>query len=298
VRPAIAMNARPRTAFTNEIRNGADDNASGTAAILELARLLQLHPTRRSIVLVNFTGEELGLLGSAYFVEHAPFPLDSVQAMLNFDMVGRLRDDKLIVYGVATATELAGVVSAANVAPALKIMAVGDGFGPSDHSSFYGKNLPVLHFFTDLHDDYHRATDDADKIDVGGMARVVSLAERITRDLADRDGRLTFVRAPVRATAGASSRTGSQVYLGSVPDMGAGDVGGMKLSGVSPGSPADKAGLKAGDIIVELAGATVKDLYSYSEALYSHQPGETIEIVVLRDGKHVTFPVTLGKRGG
>jgi hypothetical protein len=283
---------------TNEIRNGADDNASGTAAILELARLLRKNPARRSIVLVNFTGEELGLLGSAYFMEHTPFPLDSVQAMLNFDMVGRLRDDKLIVYGVATASELPGIVNAANAAPALKLLAVGDGFGPSDHSSFYGRNIPVLHFFTDLHEDYHRATDDADKIDVGGMARVVGFAERITRDLANRERRLTFVRAPVRASAGASSRAGSQVYLGSVPDMGAGDVAGMKLAGVSPGSPADKAGLKAGDIIVELAGAPVKDLYSYSEALYSHQPGETIEIVVLREGKRVAATVTLGKRGG
>jgi len=282
------------------IRNGADDNASGVAAILELARLLRAQPTKRSVAIVAFSGEELGVLGSAHFVDHPPFPLDSVQAMLNFDMVGRLRDDKLMVYGTATASEMAGIVSAANVAPPFKLVAIGDGTGPSDHAPFYLKNMPVLHFFTDLHDDYHRATDDADKINAGGMARVVAMAERITRDIGDRAARLTFVRAPSHATAGASSRSGSgsQAYLGSVPDMGAADVKGMRLSGVRPGSPADAAGLKGGDVIVELGGTAVSDLYSYTDALYSHQPGDKITIVVLRGTERVTVEVTLGKRGG
>jgi hypothetical protein len=281
----------------NEIHNGADDNASGTAAVLELGRLLRAHPTRRSVALVHFTGEELGLLGSQYFVEHAPFPVDSVQAMLNFDMVGRLRDDKLLVYGVATAGELPEIVRRANVAPALAITAIGDGFGPSDQSSFYAKNVPVLHFFTDLHGDYHRGSDDADKISTAGMVRVVALAERVARDLGDRDARLTFVRSAAPVASSNSSRTGSLVYLGSIPDMGASDTPGLRLSGVRPGSPADLGGLRAGDIIVELAGAQVKDLYTYSDALYSHQPGETIEIVVKRGAERVTVKVTLGKRG-
>ncbi|MFN8572970.1 MAG: M28 family peptidase [Gemmatimonadaceae bacterium] len=279
-----------------EIHNGADDNASGTVAVMELARLLKRHPTRRSIAIVNFSGEELGLLGSAYFADHAPFALDSVQAMLNFDMVGRLRDDKLLVYGVATATELPDIVRAANTqAPLFKISAIGDGFGPSDHSSFYAKNVSVLHFFTDVHEDYHRVTDDADKIDLGGIARVVALAERITRDLGDRQARLTFVKstAPVSSN---SSRTGPQPSLGTIPDMGATDVAGMRISGVRGGSPADAAGMKAGDIIVELGGVPVKDLYSYSDALYSHKPGDVVSIVVKRGSERVTFQVTLGKR--
>jgi hypothetical protein len=280
----------------NEIRNGADDNASGTAAILELARLLAAAPPRRSILVVAFSGEELGLLGSQYFVEHSPVPLDSVQAMLNFDMVGRLRDDRLIVYGVATASELPEVLETANVAPALRISAVGDGFGPSDQSSFYAKDLPVLHFFTDAHADYHRVSDDADKIDLGGIARVVAFAGRVARELADRPARLTFSRAPVSASAPASSRTGSQVYLGSIPDMGASEVPGLRLSGVRPGSPADSGGLKAGDVVVELGGRAVKDLTTYSEALYAHQPGDRVMIVALRAGQRITTEVTLGKR--
>ena len=280
----------------SEIRNGADDNASGTAAVLELARLLRQRPPRRSVVFVLFSGEELGLLGSQHFVEHPPVPLDSIQAMLNFDMVGRLRNDRLIVYGVASATEMDSIVNGANLTPPLRISAVGDGFGPSDHSSFYAKNLPVLHFFTDLHEDYHRATDDAPQIALEGVARVVALAERITRTLADRPSRLTFVRAPVSAAA--SPRNSSQAWLGTVPDMGANDVSGLRITGVRAGSPADSAGLREGDVIVELGGAPVKDLYTYSDALYAHQPGDRVTIVYLRGGQRHTVQATLGRRGG
>ena len=278
------------------IRNGADDNASGTAAVLELARLFAAHPARRTIVVAHFSGEELGLLGSQWFVDHAPIPLDSVAAMVNFDMVGRLRRDKLIVYGVSTARELPAIVDSANVAPALTISAVGDGFGPSDHSSFYAKGIPVLHFFTDLHDDYHRATDDVEKIDAAGEARVVAVAERVVRAIADRTTPLTPVRAAAPAPT-AGSREGSNVYLGSIPDMSAGEVPGLRLTGVRAGSPADSAGLKAGDVIVELGGRAVKDLYSYSDALYAHKPGEQVAIVFLRSGARQTTTVTLGRRG-
>ena len=278
------------------IRNGADDNASGTAAVLELARLFAAHPARRSIVFVNFGGEELGLLGSQWFVDHPPVPLDSVSAMVNFDMVGRLRHDKLIVYGVATARELPAIMDSANVAPALAISAVGDGFGPSDHSSFYAKGIPVLHFFTDLHEDYHRASDDVDKIDAVGEARVVALAERAVRSIADRAARLTPVRAAAPAPM-AGGREGSNVYLGSIPDMSAGDSPGLRLTGVRAGSPADSAGLRAGDVIVELGGHPVKDLYSYSDALYSHKPGERVEIGFVRGGARQSTTVTLGRRG-
>jgi hypothetical protein len=282
------------------IRNGADDNASGTAAVLELARLLSRRPARRSVLFVNFSGEELGLLGSQYFVDNSPVPLDSVQGMLNFDMVGRLRNDKLLVYGVATSPEFPALVQSANTAgagaPGLAVTAIGDGFGPSDHSSFYARDIPVLHFFTDLHDDYHRATDDTDKIDAGGEARVIALAERIVRDLGNRPSRLPFVRTAQPATS-MGPRQGSNVYFGSVPDMGATDVAGLRVSGVRPGSPADRAGLMGGDVIVEFGGTPVKDLYEYTDALYSKKPGDVVIVTVLRKGERVTLTATLGERG-
>ncbi|HEX4934525.1 MAG TPA: M28 family peptidase, partial [Gemmatimonadaceae bacterium] len=249
--------------------------------------------------IVAFSGEELGLLGSAWFVEQTPFSLDSVQAMLNFDMVGRLRDDRLMVYGTATATELPKIVGEANTAPPFTLIAIGDGSGPSDHASFYLRNLPVLHFFTDLHEDYHRATDDAERINAAGMARVTAFAERITRALADRPARLTFVRAPVTATrTGTPSRAGPQPYLGSIPDMAAIDVRGVRLTGVRPGSPADSAGLRAGDIIIAIGGKEVSDLYTYTDALYAHAPGDEVEVVVVRDRARLTVKVTLARRAG
>lgn len=279
------------------IRNGADDNASGSAAVLELARLISAEPLRRSVVFVNFSGEELGLLGSQYFVDHSPVPLDSVVAMLNFDMVGRMRGDSLIVYGVATAKEMKAVLDSANTGVGLSIRGLGDGFGPSDHSSFYARNIPVLHFFSNLHEDYHRATDDVDKINAAGEVKIIALAERVAREIDRRDSRLSFVRmaAPPPVTAG----SGSNVYLGSIPDMAAPEhIKGLKLTGVRAGSPADSGGLKAGDIIVEFGGKAVEDLQSYSDALYSYKPGDLVDVVVMRGTERVKLRVKLGRRGG
>ncbi len=278
------------------IRNGADDNASGTAAILELARMLSIEKPRRSVIFANFSGEEQGLLGSQYFVDNSPVPLGKIVAMLNFDMVGRMKNDGLMVFGTATATEMAGLVDSANTG-ILKVTSSGDGFGSSDHSSFYAKEIPVLHFFTDLHEDYHRATDDTEKINLGGQARVVDFAYRIALRIDQRPARLTYVRstAPSRAIG---SGQGSQTYLGSVPDMAASEIPGLRLTGVRPGSPADVGGVKPGDIIVELGGTVVTDLYTYSEALYSKKPGDSVRIVYLRDGKRNETTVVLGRRGG
>lgn len=277
------------------IRHGADDNASGTAAVMELARLFARKPARRSIIVANFSGEELGLLGSQYFVEHSPVPLDSIDAMLNFDMVGRMRDNKLIVYGVATAKELSAIVDSANTAPKISVTALGDGYGPSDQSSFYAEGIPVLHFFTDLHEDYHRATDVASKVDVADEARVVDFAERIARAIADRPARLTYVRSapPPRMAQG----DGNGAWFGSVPDMSAADVVGVRLMGVTPGSPADKAGVRKGDIVVEFGGMEVKDLYQYTDALRAHKPGDEVKVVIERNGKRLTFAARLGARG-
>jgi hypothetical protein len=282
---------------SHAVRLGADDNASGTAAVLELARLFAHAPAKRSIIFANFSGEEEGLLGSEYFADHAPVPIDSIDAMVNFDMVGRLKNDRLIVYGVGTATELPSLLDSANRVAHFALTAQGDGFGPSDQSSFYAKNIPVLHFFTDLHDDYHRATDTPDKINGAGEARVVALAERVIRDIADRPARLTFVKSAAPARMGGADNA-SDVYLGSIPDMASGDEPGLKLTGVRAGSPADLGGLKAGDVIVEFGGKPVKDLYQYSDALYAHKPGDRVTVVVLRDGQRLSLQVTLGKRGG
>jgi len=149
-----------------------------------------------------------------------------------------------------------------------------------------------------VHDDYHRATDDVERIAAGGAARVVALAERIVRDVADRPARLTFIRAPSSAMGGARSSGTGGTYFGSVPDMGAGDVKGMRISGVSPGSPADKAGLKAGDVVVSFGGVVVTDLYSYTDALRAKKPGDVVEVVVVRGGERLTLTATLGRRGG
>jgi len=276
------------------IHNGADDNASGAAAVLELARLLARRPPSRSVIFVTFSGEELGLLGSQYFVDHPPVPLEKMVAMINFDMVGRLRD-RLIVYGVATADEMARILDSANVEPKVKVSATGDGFGSSDHSSFFAKGIPVLHFFTDIHPQYHRSTDDIEMIDAGGEARVVSMAARVVRRIADGPG-LTF-RKPLAPVSRTSSCRNNDVSAGTIPNMGATDVGGLQLSGVREGGPAQKGGLKAGDIVVEFGGAKIKDLYEYTDALCSHKPGDTVNIVVNRNGEILTLSVTLGKRG-
>ena len=279
------------------IRPGADDNGSGTVAVMDIARRIARRPTNRSVIIANFSGEELGLLGSVQFANNLPVPKEKVQAMVNLDMIGRMRNDKLIVYGVATATEMKGIVDSANVEPKLTLAAVGDGEGPSDHAAFYRKDLPVLHLFTDLHDDYHSAADVAEKLNIDGLVRIADYTERVVRALADRPGRLTFQRVQTAGANRPSARPGGGAYLGSVPDMGAADVKGMQLSGVRPGSPAEKGGLKAGDIIIKFGGKTINNIYDYTDALGSHKPGDVVEVMVQRAGGQVTLQITLGTRG-
>ncbi|HJU90448.1 MAG TPA: M20/M25/M40 family metallo-hydrolase [Gemmatimonadaceae bacterium] len=281
----------------NVIRNGADDNASGTATVLELARLLARTPPKRSIIFITFSGEELGLLGSQYFVQNSPVPLDRVTAMLNFDMVGRMTGDQLMLIGVGTAAEFPEIIAAANSGNELQIRPVPQAGGGSDHMSFITRGVPAVHFFTGLHQDYHRATDDVEKVDFEGITRVIEIAERIARDIADRPAKLTRAQPAAQPVASGSSARGPRPYLGSVPDMSAVDVKGVRLSDVTSGSPADLAGLRRGDVVVQLQGAEVTDLQSYSDALYAHRPGDEVTIVVLRDGQRVTLRAKLGTRG-
>lgn len=278
--------------------NGADDNASGVAAMLEIARRLSLTRPARSVLFVAFSGEEEGLLGSAYYVKYPPVPNDSVVAMLNFDMVGRLKDDKLVIYGVETAREWRGLIDSLNTTAKFALTLQGDGYGPSDHTSFTLVKRPVLHFFTGTHPDYHRTTDDADRINLDGIARVAALAADVVRSAGNRGGPLTFVEsAPPAAAAGGSRSSGYGAYLGSIPDM-TGNPGGVALSGVRAGSPAEIGGLKAGDIIVRIGTHLVPDLQAMTDALRAYAPGDTVEIAFRRDGTEQRVQVVLGRRGG
>jgi hypothetical protein len=278
--------------------NGADDNASGVAAVLEIARRLKASPPARSVIFVAFSGEEEGLLGSGHFVKFPPVPNEKVVAMLNFDMVGRLRDDKLVIYGVETAKEWRAMIDSLNRGTKFALTLQGDGYGPSDHTSFTVVKKPVLHFFTGTHADYHRTTDDFGAINVDGIARVASLAVDVTRQIAGKGYALTFVES-VRpmASAGSSRTSGYGAYLGSIPDMST-NPGGVALSGVRSGSPAETGGLKAGDVITRIGTHLVPDLQAMTDALRAYAPGDTVEIVYRREGSERRTQVVLGRRGG
>jgi hypothetical protein len=282
---------------TGKVHDGADDNASGVAALLEVARLLHARHPARTIVFIAFSGEEIGDIGSAYFVKHPLVePVDSIYVMLNMDMVGRLRKDRLLAIGAATAEEFPGLLDSLNREEGARfdLRASGDGWGPSDHASFFAAKRPVLQFFTDLHEDYHRTTDRWQKINAVGLARVAGFVADVTWTLANRPAPLTFVdAAPPQMAAGGS---GYGAYLGTIPDM-TGSPGGVRLTGVRAGSPAERAGLQAGDVITEIGAKTVANLYDMTEALRSHQPGDSVTIGVTRDGATIQLNAVLGKRG-
>ncbi|HEX5003689.1 MAG TPA: M28 family peptidase [Gemmatimonadales bacterium] len=284
---------------TGRVHNGADDNASGTAALFAIAARLQAAPLARTVVFIAFSGEELGLLGSSYYVNNPIYPLAATQAMINLDMVGRLRNDKLIVYGTGTATEFTPLLDSLNWYAKFDLRMQPEGYGPSDHSSFYAAKIPVLHYFTDLHGDYHRSTDDWQSINGPGLIRVADFAAAMTTALGNRPTRLTFVDVPPpAAVAGAAASPGYGAYLGTIPDMASGDSGGVRISGVSKGSPAEVGGMQGGDVITKIGDYEVPDLVAMTEALRAYKPGDKVIIVVNRDGTERRLDVTLGKRGG
>ncbi|HVX89640.1 MAG TPA: M20/M25/M40 family metallo-hydrolase [Gemmatimonadales bacterium] len=284
---------------TGRVHNGADDNASGVAAILAIAKRLKEHRPARTVVFIAFTGEEEGLLGSAWYTKHPLYPLERTVAMLNFDMVGRLRDDKLIVYGAATSNEWPRLLDSLNAGAHFALHASGDGYGPSDHASFYAMHRPVLHFFTDLHEDYHRPSDDAGAIFSEGIARVADFAADVVRAVGDRAAPISFVDLPPPQVAANSTAVtpGYGAYFGSIPDMSE-NPGGVRITGVRSGSPAEAGGLKGGDILVRMGDADVPDLQAMTDILRAHRPGDVIDVVYLRDGQRMTTKVTLGRRGG
>jgi hypothetical protein len=285
-----------------EAHNGADDNASGTAAMLELARIFSGHREilKRGIIFIGFNGEELGVLGSTFYVEHPVVPIENTVFMLNLDSIGRLRDDKIYAAGTGSSSIFESLLARANEELALSIESTESGFGPSDHFPFYGSNTPVLFFFTGTHGDYHKASDDWDKINAGGIGSIVSIASLTLSELVFAETPVPFTRAAPDTAGppgGEGYGRGRGARFGIVPDFG-GDPGeGAKISGVSEGSPAEKAGLIAGDVIVEFDGKPVTGLHDLSYAIKDKKPGDEVEVTVMRDGKKLTVIATLDKRG-
>ncbi|MGA2426017.1 MAG: M28 family peptidase [Terriglobales bacterium] len=281
-----------------QIHPGADDNASGTAGVLELARLLapQKGQLRRGILFANFAGEELGLLGSAAWVKDPTRPLDKAVAMLNMDMIGRIKDQKVYIGGVGTGSTLKAVVEEAQANSGFKIEYSPGGYSSSDHTSFVAKKIPVLFFFSGLHSDYHKPSDTWEKVDPVSATRLLDVVGKTGEELADANERPSFVVVAEDQPGGRSGGgAGYGPYFGSIPDFGQVETG-VRFSDVKPNSPAAKAGLKAGDILVQFGDKPIKNLYDFTDALRRSKVGDVVEVKVLRDGQPVTASVKLEQR--
>ncbi len=281
------------------IHPGADDNASGVAMILELAESLKEVDRAHDIYIVAFSAEEVGLLGSKHFADHLPVDADRVQAMINFDMVGRLRDDTLHVYGVGTAAEFLDMLRRKQIGSDLDLTLNFEGYGPSDHMSFYLEEIPVLSFYTGTHGVYHTPKDTPDTLNVEGAIEVAEFAFAIVAELATTERAPTYVaqQDTRRGDTGGSSRRDYGPYFGSIPGFGqSSDVKGAMLMGAQPDSPAAKAGVQKGDVLVKFGDTDITSLREFAFALRQHSPGDTVEFVVVRDGERVTLTATLGKK--
>lgn len=284
----------PRAA--GQIHNGADDNASGVAGLVEIAEKLALDPggTRRSILFVAFAGEEMGVLGSTHFINHPPVPKEKIVAMFNMDMIGRPEDKRLLVGGVGTGAEFSRIVEIVNRRYKFKLTIDKSGVSASDHTPFVLQGIPVLFFFTGVHTDYHRPSDDWEKINAGGGAGVARFVSDVIRLVDVQRQRPTFVEVKVQKPP-SGRRGGPRPWFGSVPDFTY-EGEGYRFQTVMPGSPAAEAGLKAKDILIEFAGKKIKNIYDYTAALGAQQPGDEVEVVVLRDGESLKVKVKLVRR--
>lgn len=280
-----------------QIHPGADDNASGTAGVLELARILAPFKgqLRRGILFESFAGEELGLLGSAAWVKEPTRPLDKAVAMLNMDMIGRIKDQKVYIGGVGTGSTLKAAVEQGQTDSGFKIEYSAGGYAASDHTSFIAKKIPVLFFFSGLHSDYHKPSDTWEKINPDSAAKLVDVVGATAKELADAEARPTFITVAGDQPASGSGGSGYGPYFGSIPDFGQTENG-VKFSDVKPGSPAAKAGLKAGDVLVQFGDKPIKNLYDFTDALRRSKVGDVVEVKVLRDGQPVTASVKLEQR--
>ena len=273
-----------------DIHNGADDNASGTTTLLDLAKRFKSNPAYNTfnILFIAFSAEELGLLGSRYFTENPTIPLQKVSAMINMDMVGRLQDSsQTITIGGYGTSPLWKTIFDKVDAEGIQIKFDSSGTGPSDHTSFYRKDIPVLFFFTGLHTDYHKPSDDADKINTHGMLKVSKMIQHILA-IADNKNKLPFTRTREQQS---STNARFTVSMGIMPDYSF-SGNGVRIDGVSDGRPAKKIGILAGDILVELGTYKVSSVESYMQALSKFKKGDTARVVVLRNGNAITYEIT------
>jgi hypothetical protein len=282
-----------------EIHHGADDNASGTAGVLELAHWFAKQPKqKRGILFLTFTGEELGLLGSGYYVGHPELPLDKCVAMINMDMIGRIRDGKVYLAGSGTGANFKDMIAGIKSHYDFQLdTAETAGYGSSDHSSFTTKQVPILFFFSGLHGDYHKPSDTWDKIDAPDAAKLLDLVSDVAIRLANDPVRPQYVRVePPSAPRGSSGgSSGYGPYFGSVPDF-AEVPNGVRFADIRPGSPAEKAGLKPGDVMFEFDGKKIANLYDYTYALRSKKPGDEVLVKVVRSGETIEAKVLLTVR--
>ncbi|MEO8596597.1 MAG: M28 family peptidase [Candidatus Solibacter sp.] len=286
--------------MTGTIHPGADDNASGTAGVMELARYFAKQPRhKRGILFLHFAGEEQGLLGSAWYADHPILPLEKAVTMLNLDMIGRMRDNKLYLGGSASGSTLKEMLEKIIPTSGLKVEnSAGVSEGSSDHTSFTSHQVPALFFFSGLHSDYHKPGDTWDKIDAPAAAKLLALVAEVAEKLRDDIDRPAFVKAAPAAHGGSSSAgpvSGYGPYFGSVPDFAEG-IKGVKFSDVREGSPAAKAGLKGGDIMIEFDGKAVQDLNDFTYVLRGKKPGDEVKVKVLREGKPLEVTCTLSRR--
>ena len=272
-----------------KIHNGADDNASGTAGLLELAEYFSENRTKTDILFLAFSGEEMGLLGSQHFVDDPTIDISNSLAMINMDMIGRMNNNRMMIFGVATTGQWESILTKAN-SDSLDMDLVADGTGSSDHTSFYYQNMPVLHYFTDTHADYHRPSDDVEWVNPEGQEKLLKHAARVVQTLDELDKEdLPFVEAPGEQR---QSMSMDGPTLGVLPDYGF-DGTGFKITGVSSGGPAEKAGLKGGDVIIKIGEMEIEDIYGYMGALNELEKGQKVEITVLRNEERLTLEVSL-----
>jgi hypothetical protein len=284
-------------ADVGKIHHGADDNASGTAGVLELARMASQNPQafKRSLLFMTFAGEENGLFGSSHFVNNPTMPLSAITAMINMDMIGRLSGRRLAVMGVGTAPEFRAWIDEANKPLGLEIALSSGGHEGSDHLSFDGKRIPTLFFFSGLHSDYHRPTDTVEKIDAKGAVQVLSLVAGAAERMANAPVKIAYTEVKEDRPQTAGGGSAYATYFGSVPDF-RDDLNGVLFADVHADSPAGRAGLRAGDLLVEFGGEPVKNLYDFTDALGSKKPGDVVPVVVKRDGASIRVNVTLEVR--
>ncbi len=280
-----------------QIHNGADDNASGTSVLLELADRISKNPLKRSVIFFAINCEEMGLLGSNYYVRNPLVPLEKTVFMLNLDMVGRMQDNKMNIIGTGSSPYFSQLVDSIAAIDNLILSKSTDPYGASDHTSFYSNNVPVLFFFTGLHSDYHLPSDDFEKINFDGMLKVADFSAKLLDYIGNNEIKPEYILVKMdQMEMGAKAGAGNGAWFGIVPNFEDNHLG-FKISGTSTGSPAEKAGLKNGDIITKFGEKVINNLYDLTYAIRDHSPGDIVVVELLRDGKLLKFNVELAKRG-